>query len=179
LALALSLPATLGPERELIRVMAFGVVLFTLLVQSTTMKPLLRWLHVTTRDPLQTEYELRHARMMAFRAAALHLDRMQRDGFISQPAWESLKPELIGQAEDMAGAVRELQRVHPELAAEELESVRRELLRAQRGTLLGLRRDGVIAEEVFEQLVAEIDTGLTGEVATEETEGEEAAMPMS
>ena len=37
LALVLSLPLPLGPERELLRVMAFGVVLFTLLVQSTTM----------------------------------------------------------------------------------------------------------------------------------------------
>ena len=36
LALALSLPASL-PERELLRVMAFGVVLFTLLAQGTTM----------------------------------------------------------------------------------------------------------------------------------------------
>jgi CPA1 family monovalent cation:H+ antiporter len=167
LALALSLPTALGPQRELIQVMTFGVVLFTLLAQSTTMKPLLRWLHVTTRDPLQTEYELRHARMMAFRAAALHLDRMQRDGFISQSAWESLRPELIGQAESMAGAVRQLQRAHPGLAAQELDSVRRELLRARRAALSGLRRDGVISEEVFERLTEEIDAGLTGEAVGE------------
>ena len=38
LALALSLPLELGPDRELIRVMAFGVVLFTLLVQGTTIR---------------------------------------------------------------------------------------------------------------------------------------------
>ena len=57
LALALSLPATLGPDRELVRVMAFGVVLFTLLVQSVTMKPLLRRLGIAARDPIQIEYE--------------------------------------------------------------------------------------------------------------------------
>jgi NhaP-type Na+/H+ or K+/H+ antiporter len=36
LALALSLPAAL-PDHELLRIMAFGVVLFTLLGQGTTM----------------------------------------------------------------------------------------------------------------------------------------------
>jgi trk system potassium uptake protein TrkA len=35
------------------------------------------------------------------------------------------------------------------------------LNRAQRGTLLGLRRDGVISEEVFEMLTAEIDAELS------------------
>ena len=39
LALALSLPAALGEGREMVQVMAFGVVLFTLVVQSTTMRP--------------------------------------------------------------------------------------------------------------------------------------------
>jgi CPA1 family monovalent cation:H+ antiporter len=175
LALALSLPTTLGPQRELLRVMAFGVVLFTLLVQSTTMRPLLRWLKVVVRQPAQIEYETRHARLMAFRAAATHLDQMYRDGFLSSYAWENLKPELLDRATTVAGAVRELLLTNPALAAEELEGARRELLRAQRAALTGLRRDGVISEEVFEKLVAEIDADLAGEVApAPEAAGEEA-----
>jgi CPA1 family monovalent cation:H+ antiporter len=163
LALALSLPAALGPQRDLVRVMTFGVVLFTLLVQSTTMKPLLRRLGISGREPIQVAYETRHARMMAYRAAALHLDHMHREGFLSQHAWETLKPELLERTEQMALDVRALQRVHPELAAEELDSARRELLRAQRGALRSLQRDGVISEEVFATLITEIDAGLTGE----------------
>jgi CPA1 family monovalent cation:H+ antiporter len=175
LALALSLPTTLGPQRELLRVMAFGVVLFTLLVQSTTMRPLLRWLKVVVRQPAQIEYETRHARLMAFRAAATHLDQMYRDGFLSSYAWENLKPELLDRATTVAGAVRELLLTNPALATEELEGARRELLRAQRAALAGLRRDGVISEEVFEKLVAEIDADLAGEVApAPEAAGEEA-----
>ena len=178
LALALSLPAALGPQRDLVRVMTFGVVLFTLLVQSTTMKPLLRRLGISGREPIQVAYETRHARMMVFRAAALHLDHMQREGFLSQHAWETLKPELLERTEQMALDVRALQRVHPELAAAELDSARRELLRAQRGALRSLQRDGVISEEVFATLITEIDAGLAGEGRTtgeeEETEGAEA-----
>lgn len=162
LALALSLPATLGPQRELVRIMAFGVVLFTLLAQSTTMRPLIRWLGIVTRDPIQTEYELRHARLMAFRSAATHLDAMHRDGFLSERAWETLRPVLLGRVEDYAHAVRELQMTHPALTQEELENAQRELLRAQRSALMGLRRDGIISEEAFEKLVAEVDADLTG-----------------
>lgn len=160
LALALSLPEALCAERDLVRVMAFGVVLFTLVVQSMTMKPLLRWLGIVIRDPLQIEYEKRHARMLAFRAAALHLDRMQREGFLSEHTWEVLRPELLERVDRLALDVRALQGAHPELAAKELDTARRELLRAQRSALRGLQREGAISEEVFEHLIAEIDAGL-------------------
>jgi len=174
LALALSLPVTLGSERDLVQVMTFGVVLFTLLAQTITMKPLLRKLGIITRDPIQIEYETRHARMMAFRSAAMHLDKMQRDGFLTQHTWEVLRPELLERIERMALDVRALQRAHPELAEEELDRARRELLRAQRSTLRGLQRDGVISDEVFEKLAAEVDTELTGEgKATLEPETEQ------
>ncbi len=69
LALVLSLPAEIGPERDLLRVMAYGVVLFTLLVQSTTMSPLIRRLKIITRSEAQVEYEIQHARLTALRSA--------------------------------------------------------------------------------------------------------------
>jgi hypothetical protein len=126
-------------------------------VQGTTMKPLLRRLHILTQDPVQIEYEMRHARLMAYRAAAIHLDKMHRDGFLSEHAWEVLRPELQGQAQNLAAAARELLRANPALAEEELERARLELSRAQRSALLGLRRDGIISDEVLEALVQELD----------------------
>ena len=162
LALALSLPAVMGPDRDLIRLMAFGVVLFTLLVQGSTMKPLLRRLGIAERDPAQTEYEMRHARLMAYRAAAVHLDKMHRDGFLSEHAWEVLRPELQDQAQSLASSVMNLLRASPGLAQDELACARFELLRAQRSALRGLQRDGVISEDVYEAIVIEIDAGLAG-----------------
>jgi len=160
LALALSLPPALGPDRSLLQMMAYGVVLFTLLVQSTTMRALMRRLKIIARNQAQVEYELRHARLMALRAAALHLDQMHSDGLLSTHVWENLKPEMLAQVENVGKAVRELLLTNPSLAEEEMQSARRELLRAQRAALFGLRRDGVLSEEVFERLVAEFDTEL-------------------
>jgi len=52
------------------------------------------------------------------------------------------------------------------LEAEEIDTARREVLRAQRSALLGLRHDGVISDDVFDQLSVEIDGLLSG--ATDE-----------
>jgi monovalent cation:H+ antiporter, CPA1 family len=161
LALALSLPASMGSDRDLILAMAFGVVLFTLLVQSTTMNQVLQRLHIVTRSEVQVEYELRHARLTALRSADSRLDRMHEDGLLSTHTWERLKQFVTQNAASLAMAVRELLLTDPALEAEELDTGWRELNRAQRGALLSLRRDGVISEEVFEQLTAEVDAQLS------------------
>jgi CPA1 family monovalent cation:H+ antiporter len=161
LALALSLPATLGSERDLLRVMAFGVVLFTLLVQSTTMRTLTRWLHIITRSEAQVEYEMRHARLASLRSADARLDRLHTEGLLSTHTWDRLKQFITQNAASLAVAMRELLLSDPALEAEELDTGWRELNRSQRGALLSLRRDGVISEEVFEKLTAEVDARLS------------------
>jgi CPA1 family monovalent cation:H+ antiporter len=161
LALALSLPTSMGPERELLRVMTFGVVLFTLLVQSTTMSPLVRRLKIIIRSDAQIEYESQHARLTAIRSADARLDRLHNDGMLSGHTWEKLKRNLTREAAELAEKVRGLLLADPVLEAEELETGWREMLRAQRSALLSLRRDGVISDDVFEQLSTEVDAQLS------------------
>ena len=157
LALVLSLPASLGPERDLLRVMAFGVVLFTLIVQGTTMGPLLRWLRVVTRSEAELEYEVRRARLTALQEAGRHLERLFREGLLSSHAWEALRPELTQNAVSLGNELAELLRGNPTLQAEELEAARREVYRAERSALLGLRQGGMISAEAYERLTAELD----------------------
>ena len=161
LALVLSLPETLGSERDLLRVMAFGVVLFTLLVQSTTMAPLIRWLKIITRSDAQVEYELQHARLTALRSADSRLDRLHNDGMLSSHTQEKLKRFISEQASMLAEKVRGMLLADPVLEAEELDTGWREMLRAQRSALFTLRQDGVISDDVFEQLSTEVDAQLS------------------
>ena len=163
LALVLSLPVSLGPERELMKLMAFGVVLFTLLAQSTTIRPLLKKLGLVTHPAAQIEYSRRHARLVAARAALAHLESRHAEGLISSHAWEQLKPELAAAIDVQTVAVRELLNSAPDIEAGELDTARREALRAQRSALLGLRHDGVISEEVYTALAAEVDAALVEE----------------
>jgi len=160
LALVLSLPASLGSERDILRLMAFGVVLFTLLVQSNTMWPLIHRLHIITQSEAQADYEMNHARLTSLRMADNRIDRLYSDGQLSFHARERLKQFVTQEAETLLEKVRGLLQADPELEAEELEKGWRELFRSQRSALLDLRRDGVIREDVYEKLTTEIDAQL-------------------
>jgi monovalent cation:H+ antiporter, CPA1 family len=156
LALALSLPPEFA-DRDLFRLMAFGVVLFTLLAQSTTMGLLIRKLGIITRKPSQVAYEKGHARLVSMQAALSHLDRRHQEGLLSSHAWDLLRPEFESKLKDFGDEVRQTLRSAPDLEAEELDTARREGLRAQRSALLGLLRDGVVSQETYEELGMEID----------------------
>ena len=69
----------------------------------------------------------------------------------------------------LVGIVREVLKGAPDIEAEELNYTYRESLRAQRSTLLDLRHDGVITDDVFDELAAEIDTDLTSEYTDPES----------
>ena len=164
LALALSLPAAFGTDRSLLLTMAFGVVLFTLLFQATTMQAVIGRLGINIRTPIQVEFEMRQAELTASRAAELHLNRRYREGLLSSHAWEKLKPKLQEQNAQLARAVRAVLKAEPSLEEEELEVAHREILRAKRSAYLGLRRDGVISEEVYSQLTTRVDAMLEHEI---------------
>jgi CPA1 family monovalent cation:H+ antiporter len=160
LALALSLP--LGLEgREELQAMAFGVVLFTLLVQGTTMEALLRRLGMIGKGSEgQLEYERRHARAVAARAAFERLQRLNQHGLISDHTWETIAPVMQHYTASLIEAVRDVMSDAPDVLAEELETAWREKLRAQRDTLNSLRLDGVISNETYAQLVGEVDAAI-------------------
>jgi hypothetical protein len=95
-------------------------------------------------------------------AARARLERRFREGMISKTTWEQVGRELdeqVGRAHD---AQRGLLDARPELREEELSDARREGLRAQRATLASLLGDGVISDEVYEELVGEVDAALEG-----------------
>jgi len=163
LALALSIPniGQVGEQRNLLQAMAFGVVLFTLLVQGFTMDGLVKRLKLVQRNPLQDEYERRHARYVAGRAAYDYLQRMSRQGIISEHTTQTLSKVLEKQNSMLVDSVREVINSDPAVEAEELDTARRETLRAQRSALSSLLRDGVITDETYSYLVNEIDEALS------------------
>ncbi len=160
LALALSLPVVLPAFSAEIQVMTFGVVLFTLLVQGLSMKPLVNHLGLTIRSEAQDEYERRHARAVASRAAYEHLEHRHRQGLLSDHTWTTIKPILERNNQNLADAVRAVIAEDPKVEAEELDTARRESFQAQRSAITNLLKDGVITEENYNQLVSEIDAAL-------------------
>lgn len=159
LALALGLPLALE-GREQLQVMVFGVVVFTLLVQGSTMGRLVSRLRLMEKSPTKAEYERRHARAVAVSASYSHLERLKNSGLISEHTWQVLSPILEEYNQALVNAVKQVILSDPNLESDELEYARQETLRAQRSALGLLLRDGVISDETYSQLVEEIDAAL-------------------
>ena len=81
-------------------------------------------------------------------------------GLISAAVWERMARELDEQVCGRLEAQRELLRERPALEAEVLADIRQEGLRAQRAALMTLLNEGQISEEVFNELVTEVDRQL-------------------
>ena len=160
LALALSLPASLGEGREMLLALTFGVVLFTILGQSLTIDGLLRRLRIVERSEARLEYERRHARALAARAGYEHLQRMHRDGLITSPTWDRVRHGARERLEALTQAVQEAMGRVPEMGVQELAMARREGLRAQRAMLSRLRREGILSDESYVDLIEEVDLSL-------------------
>lgn len=159
LALVLSLPATL-PDRQLLQVMAFGVVLFTLVGQGTTMQVLLRHLGLTERPSQVVDRELQLGRLYAAQAGQRRLADLRRDGLLSHEIWAGLRDEYARTRRQLASDLRDLFAQHADLEREVLLRARREALQAERGALADALRKGLIAEHVYRRLAAETDQRL-------------------
>jgi CPA1 family monovalent cation:H+ antiporter len=162
LALALSLPLAMGNVRNTLLTMTFGVVLFTLFVQGTTISALLRRLGIIRGNTaLEIQYQSLHAQLATLQTAEEHLNTLHRKGFVTAHTWDKLKPELSQEISAARENLRTLLNSNPALAQENLEMARLELLRAQRSALLELRTSGTISEEAFQTLAVELDRALS------------------
>lgn len=161
LALVLGLTPRLGLEvsRQL-QAMVFGLVLFTLLVQGTSMNWLVRRTGIIKRRMDREEYDLRRARATSTRAAYDHLKRIHNGGMISTHVWEIITKSLNPYTAKLTDSVQEVLKEHPEVEAEELDTAWREFLQHQRLTLSELLANRVITEEVFDDLTSRIDNQL-------------------
>lgn len=160
LALALTLPDLYG--RNVILHMTFGVVLFTLLVQATTMRALLWKLGVLRVGTQQLEYERVRARLAAARSAKDLLASQLQQGLLTHESYDAVAPQLTDEIARLSSQVTEVLGRLPDIRAEELASTQREILQAKRTKLRSLHNDGMITAAVYNELRAEIDAELTG-----------------
>jgi len=160
LALALSLPAVLGEKGTIIRSMAFGVVLFTLLVQGLTMKPFLTRMGLIQESPAQEEYNGLNARVIMSRTAYNHLKNMYQEGLLSRPVWELLSKPIESHTNKLLNAAARAVQTDPEIESRELETAISEALNSERAALQDLLRDGKISETTFSKLIQEVDSAI-------------------
>jgi CPA1 family monovalent cation:H+ antiporter len=165
LALALSIPVVINgnepfADRDLILMMTFGVILFSLLVQGLTIEPLLKRLGLIGRQAAQDEYEIISARKAMLSAAMQEIDKMGRTGGITQDGAQHLKTEYIARIDQLDDALRDLRLLDEDLSLSQSRAIKRRLLQLQKGVVRQRNLDGAISEEPMRQLLAELDEEL-------------------
>ncbi|HET9015229.1 MAG TPA: Na+/H+ antiporter [Thermomicrobiaceae bacterium] len=158
-ALALSLPLSL-PNRDWIQVMAFGVVVFSLVVEGLTVRPLLTWQGLRRSLSLESQYQRHLARLRGYREALRAIQRARQEGLLPVGVAERVRAdyERAVSHEQLALATMHLQ--HDFLEAEELREARRQALLAEQAALLDLWHRNRISDDVLHDLVEEINRGL-------------------
>ncbi len=150
IALALSVSTTL-PEREKIIATVFGVVLFTLLVQGLTIKPLLEKLNLLGDAPLREQYLEFVARHVALERVLEHLQADQRPGL--DPEFRRYQETLIkGELVDLRMEIDKLQGEYPNLQSFTTEQFRGELLAIEADTYAEFVKSGRLNKELASML---------------------------
>lgn len=177
LAMVLSIPLTVS-ERPQLLAMTFAVVLFTLLIQATTIPSLLSRLGYTQASTIPFEYEQLQGRLLSTRSAHRHLEELYHEGALIPYAWQTVKSELEAQERELSDASALMLQKNPELTQKILRLARVETLRAQRAALGELASEGIIGSDALAILVAEVDEAIespdAGEVALNLLDAESA-----
>ncbi len=161
LALALSLPVGL-PNRSMLQAMTFGVVLFTLMAQGTTIQFLLEKLGFTHRPSHWVERETKLGQLFAAQAGLRRLEMLHREGLLTDEMWAGLRHSYREDRRQITRAMSRLFYDHAELEGEMLLRARREALNAERSALGDALRRGLLSSQVYEELEQEIDHRLEG-----------------
>jgi CPA1 family monovalent cation:H+ antiporter len=155
MALVLSLPITLE-NRSLLTTLAFGYVLFSLLLQGLSMPPLLRLLGFMRQSETQRHFEEVLARIAGVEGAIQAVKRMQEQHILSQPVSRSLTREFNARIQEHQQELNQMIEENPELAKTMVQVVGAEILNRQRQAIEHLARRGIISSDVYEHVLNHI-----------------------
>ena len=160
LAAALALPVTLHngtafPGRDLILFLTFVVILVTLVVQGLSLPLLIRWLGV--EDDGSAQKEEREARLKANQAALARLKEIAKTHAEKTDALPRLTVEYEDRIRQLQVTEKENPNTRRRLFSAEFERLSEEALHVERATILKLRNELVINDDVMRAIQRDID----------------------
>jgi CPA1 family monovalent cation:H+ antiporter len=163
IALVLGLPAE-GLLDDLLRTklrsMVFGVAAFSLVVQGMTMSTLLDHLGIVTRSEAERLYELMVGRARAVDGALAAAEEIHDRGDIATDIYRDFTAEYRREKEQLGDAIGQLLDENPEIKEQQLLAGERRLLQREKSALIDAMRDGVVGDDVGEQLLGETNLKL-------------------
>jgi CPA1 family monovalent cation:H+ antiporter len=154
LVAALALPLAF-PNRGLILFLTFAVIVATLVLQGLTLPVLVRVLHVS--DDGRAEREDAKARIKTAEAALARLDELEADGSVVPQTAQRLRGSYGFRRDRFAARFDDGDDGAIEEQSARYQRTVRELLAAERTTLLSLRNQGVIDDGVMNRVQRDLD----------------------
>ncbi|WP_240903675.1 Na+/H+ antiporter [Chengkuizengella sediminis] len=150
IALALSLPVTFA-GREDILVLTFGVVLFSLVVQGLTIKPLVNVLGVTKTKESSLSYEKTLSEIHQATAGRKAIEEMKDEATISPVIFHQLDNDYQNKLNELHKELENLYKKFPRLQEDQLVSARKKSLYAEYEAVEELVKQHIISSETAEE----------------------------
>jgi Sodium/hydrogen exchanger family len=147
------------PGRSDLVVMVFGAVIFSLLVQGLTIALLLKRLRLR-REPGLMTYELLQGRLLAETAAITKLDDLRNRGMVVEQVYQTLHADLSRSQHELSRRLEELD-AGGDVEEEQRRRLQHHLINEKKASLASLLREGLLSEEVYQELSVKLDEDLT------------------
>jgi CPA1 family monovalent cation:H+ antiporter len=160
LVTALAVPLTINdqtpfPGRHAILVIAFAVVLVTLVVQGLTLRPLMRRATMTVDESEADEERL--ARRELSQAGVSKLNELAIERKIPDEIARQIQTHHHMRRHVRSGSEQQPDNVGSSILATHLLDINRQVLKAERDTILQLRDNGEIGDDILRNIQREID----------------------
>jgi CPA1 family monovalent cation:H+ antiporter len=160
LAAALSVPAVTSsgapfPDRDLVIYLAFSVIIATLVFQGLSLPAVIRLLGLEA-DGLDEKEEAK-ARIKAAKAALVRLEELTGEDWVNDDTAERMRGAYGFRMRRFAARFDQGDDGEVELRSQSYQRLRLELLTAERQSLVDLRRDGFISDEVMRRVERDLD----------------------
>lgn len=134
-----------------------GVVMLSMLIQGTTLKPLLIRLKIVRPRKARRIWERHQARSIAVETALEELGDAAASTEVDPGRIESLRNRLLHIRDTIHDDLRQVLEDHPEFAAEQIRDVVIRLLHRQRIAVEDAYREGILSDEALRDVQGEID----------------------
>jgi len=159
MVLALALPSAF-PHRQFLVDVVFGVVVISILVQGSTMAPLLKRLGIVSDNVTTKRYEIARVGVLAARAGLDELTKIEQGQTRDPALFAELRANYTARIAEADGRMRALDLPDRTLEIEEQRRIHRRLILVEKERIQATVREGLATEEAADEVLASLEARL-------------------
>lgn len=159
MVLALSLPQGFY-HRDLLVTMTFGVVIISIMFHGLTASSFIKWLGIVTGQRSRETYSYLWGKLQAADAALTDIEYLDRGRLKDDNILSNLREEYEDMIELDKRRLNSLRIDREEIKKEKMQSIRRQLLLAEKKHIIETFHQGMLSQRVYEKLIQDVDARL-------------------